>query len=83
MFVTEAEAKTKWCPEVRTGLVHGMAVNHHVDMEPKGTGVHDETRCIASGCMMWRCLTHGPKTDIRMRWAACSKWEKDDEKEQK
>ncbi len=21
------------------------------------------------------CWTHGPKTDIRMRWAACSKWE--------
>lgn len=22
------------------------------------------------------CWTHGPKTDIRMRWAACSKWER-------
>ncbi len=21
------------------------------------------------------CWTHGPKTDIRVRWAACSKWE--------
>jgi len=22
------------------------------------------------------CWTHSPRTDIRMRWAACSKWEK-------
>lgn len=22
------------------------------------------------------CWTHGAKTDIRVRWAACSKWEK-------
>ena len=26
-----------------------------------------------------RCWTHGPKTDIRVRWAACSKWEAKDE----
>jgi len=52
--MTEDEAKTKWCPMVRTGLTVGMAVNHHVDMNPGGQGVHDETRCIASGCMMWR-----------------------------
>ncbi|MFA5951510.1 MAG: hypothetical protein WC807_14620 [Hyphomicrobium sp.] len=46
---TEEEAKTKWCPETRTGLTAGMAVNHHV-----GGDVHEETRCIGSGCMMWR-----------------------------
>lgn len=53
MIVTEEEAKTKWCPEVRTGLTAGMAVNHHISGD-----VHDETRCIASGCMMWRWLHH-------------------------
>lgn len=47
--MTEEQAKTKWCPMVRTGLVAGMAVNHHVNGDVK-----DETRCIASDCMMWR-----------------------------
>lgn len=47
--MTEEQAKTKWCPMVRTGLVAGsMAVNHHVNGD-----VNDETRCIASGCMLW------------------------------
>lgn len=50
--MTEDQAKTKWCPMVRTGLVAGMAVNHHV-----GGDVKDETRCIASECMMWRNFT--------------------------
>lgn len=54
MMLTENEASKKWCPEIRTGLIHGIAVNHHIDMEPKGQGVYDETRCIGSGCMMWR-----------------------------
>lgn len=47
---TEDEAKKKWCPMVRTGLTAGMAVNHHIAGD-----VDAETRCIASGCMMWRC----------------------------
>lgn len=51
----EADAKKLWCPFVRTGLTAGMAVNRHVmDKEGAIDGVHDETRCIASGCMMWR-----------------------------
>lgn len=63
--MTEEEAKTKWCPMIRTGMVAGMAVNHHVDMQPGGQGVYDETRCIASDCMMWRdsyCGLAGPIT---------------------
>ena len=53
--MTEDEAKTKWCPFVRTGLVAGMAVNRHVADAPKAVdGVYDETRCIGSACMMWR-----------------------------
>ena len=47
--MTEEECKTKWCPMVRTGLIAGMAVNHHVSGD-----VLDETRCIGSGCMMFR-----------------------------
>lgn len=62
MLLTEEQAKEKWCPMVRTGLTAGMAVNHHVAGEGR-EGVHDETRCIASGCMMWRkttITTHKP-----------------------
>lgn len=53
--MTEDEARKKWCPFVRTGLTAGMAVNRHVSDTPGGVeGVWDETRCIASDCMMWR-----------------------------
>lgn len=55
--MTEDEARRKWCPMVRTGLTAGMAVNHHVGSRhdsPQAGDVHDETRCIASDCMMWR-----------------------------
>ena len=54
-MTTEADAKKKWCPFVRTGLTAGMAVNHHVGLRngPHAGDVHEETRCIGSGCMMW------------------------------
>jgi hypothetical protein len=53
--MTEDQAKTKWCPFVRTGLAAGMAVNRHIADKPGGIdGVHDETRCRGSDCMMWR-----------------------------
>jgi len=46
--MTEDEAKKKWCPLVRTGLVAGMAVNRHVADAPGAVdGVYEETRCIA------------------------------------
>lgn len=53
----EADAKKKWCPFVRTGLNAGMAVNHHIGSRtgaPHAGDVHEETRCVASECMMWR-----------------------------
>lgn len=53
--MTEAEARTKWCPMVRMGLTAGMAVNRHVADAPGAQdGVYDDTRCVASDCMMWR-----------------------------
>lgn len=64
--MTEAEAKTKWCPMVRTGLNAGMAVNHHVSGD-----VHDETRCIASGCMMWRYSTPNTIADHNKKDGFC------------
>lgn len=55
--MTEDEARKKWCPMVRTGLTAGMAVNHHIGSSRhimQAGDVHDETRCVASDCMMWR-----------------------------
>lgn len=59
MYVTEEEAKQKWCPHHR--------VRHYSESEPVrngpmiGTAVAvneaingNRCRCIASGCMMWR-----------------------------
>jgi len=53
MWLTQAEAKTKWCPMVRVG----------VTAQAGGpSGINDPTvdyhgNCIASDCAMWR---HGP-----------------------
>lgn len=53
--MTEDEAKTKWCPMVRVEMVAGIAVNRHVaDVPDTLDGTYDETRCIGSGCMMWK-----------------------------
>lgn len=62
--MTEDQAKTKWCPMIRTGMVAGMAVNHHVDTRPDGDGVYHNTRCIASECMMWRWNLEPAKEEI-------------------
>lgn len=54
MIMTEKEAKTKWCPMVRTGLYGGVSVNRHVtdDAGQKGE-IYAETRCLGSGCALW------------------------------
>jgi hypothetical protein len=61
--MTEDDAKTKWCPFTRMGLnagAGGVAVNRSLEPvdEPSRRdapySVYDETRCIGSGCMMWR-----------------------------
>ena len=31
-------------------------------------------KCFPKCALTRACWTHGPKTDIRIRWAACSKW---------
>lgn len=54
---------------------------------PIGSGPAGETcrTCAHSYCYecakrYWKCdlvkPTHSPKTDIRLKWAACSQWEK-------
>lgn len=46
--MTEAEAKTKWCPMVRAGKSENYSSErmHQVLLR--------ETNCIGSACMMWR-----------------------------
>lgn len=68
------DAKTKWCPHVRTGLVQGMAVNHSISMTSDGQGpvnVHDETRCIAGGCMMWQWHRTEGSNDLSLDFGYC------------
>ena len=51
MYLTEEEAKEKWCPEVRLRVGVNGAANRNL----KGCCPDDkDTKCIASGCMMWR-----------------------------
>ena len=57
IYITESEAKTKWCPFSRVGFQGGASVNRHpMDYYPgrPSEGVVEDTRCIASGCMAWR-----------------------------
>lgn len=53
---TEDEAKTKWCPESRVVLggpgEGGVSGNAFEDCE--GSKAYASSRCIGSGCMMWR-----------------------------
>lgn len=52
MYLTEEEAKHKWCPEVRIcDGIAPFAFNKHQGPE-KVSDVPN--RCIASDCMMWR-----------------------------
>lgn len=56
--MTEEEAKTKWCPHIRTVMagitkgasVEALVVGNTYDEERQ----HPKTCCIASACMMWR-----------------------------
>lgn len=55
MIITEEEAKTKWCPMVRTHIVN--VKDYYGDTTAAGSAVNKCTKrsvCIASACMMWR-----------------------------
>jgi hypothetical protein len=56
--MTEAEARTKWCPFARVFVLidEGPAVNRARAGAPPSeqADMQERTRCIASGCMAWR-----------------------------
>ena len=49
-MMTEAEAKTKWCPMVRFVMQSGGAAYNRSE----DGGPIIRTACIASACMAWR-----------------------------
>jgi len=48
--VNEAEAKTKWCPMVKTAPLLGTPAFWSNRPEPKENQYH----CVGSACMLWR-----------------------------
>lgn len=55
---TEAEAKTKWCPEARI-IAFNTRLGDHSSVAGNGTSekenvISRSTLCIASKCMHWR-----------------------------
>lgn len=62
-FMSEAEAKTKWCPFSRVETNDGAGINRpsHVYIRiDDDADVHKNTRCIASGCMAWQRVSPRP-----------------------
>lgn len=58
MYSTEEEAKTKWCPMVRS-IVLGpsnqfLGIGANADYHHRGDQTNQCSRCIGSNCMMWR-----------------------------
>lgn len=52
MAMTEAEAKTKWCPNARIA-VHAGSGGATCNRHPQDS-VAEDTLCRASACMFWR-----------------------------
>lgn len=51
MFLTEDEAKKKWCPMVRTS---GLICGEHGGVTVNDPSGNYDTTCKGSDCMMWR-----------------------------
>ncbi len=50
--MTEDEARTKWCPQVRQVNPRGESGGNRVGMSENKAAWH-HSLCIASDCMMW------------------------------
>ena len=55
--MTEADAKTKWCPMSRSLFYNGDIVTS-ANRGEDGT-THKADKCLGSGCMAWRWLSAG------------------------
>ena len=68
-MMTEAEAKTKWCPMVRTQPFIGAEKDCWATTNRGWGGSLDVvtplgTKCLASDCMLWQwdnAITDGPR----------------------
>lgn len=63
MLVSEAEARTKWCPFARVPYSTGTSFNCAAGPDPEAqnvTGWPLNARCIASDCMAWRPAENDP-----------------------
>ena len=60
--MTEAEAKTKWCPMVRFVIGPQSSTWQESALDNR-SGMTGESRCLASGCMAWR--THPGASDYQ------------------
>jgi len=55
MYLTEEEARKKWCPQVRITLIEsGPSPSHNRVCMEGNTYNAIGANCIASECMMWR-----------------------------
>lgn len=52
-MMTEREALRKWCPFTRVAMSAGAASNR-AGSASAFADMTDETRCLASGCALWR-----------------------------
>lgn len=81
MMLTEAEAKTKWCPYANVYVPYnstGAAGNRGLSDSSAVQACKDQALCIASACMAWRKVDqigigpNGEKSDrdmdVRTRW---------------
>lgn len=60
-ILTEAEAKGRWCPLVRTGESTTSKGDEHISIN-RQMGGSPIGMCIASDCMAWR-LAHKPASN--------------------
>lgn len=63
MYLTEDEAREKWCPEVRSpeGFTSDMMVAANENMKGQ------KHTCIASDCMMWRWFDNQVGYDAKLK----------------
>lgn len=65
--MTEAEAKTKWCPFAYVPIIGVQGKTVAVNRMPgnmRDNDFHDGSRCMGSACMAWRFVP-GPMPQVQ------------------